>query len=103
MGLWQEDLPIPAGISSEGMGSSVPTVEIPDEVQGFGMGSPFPVGPPFANRVNLYAVVLVSTCKFYDTARIVRNGTVCCLKAGTTPMDYLPIGLQPRFLVQKCK
>ena len=103
LGLGQEDLPVPAAISSEGVGSSVPTVEIPYQVQGLGMWSPFPVGPAFPNGVDLYAVVFVATCKFSDTSGIVGNRTVCRLKAGTTPLDYLPIGLQPTFLVQKCK
>ena len=98
LSLGQEDLPIPSAISSKGVGSSVPTVEIPDQVQGFGMGSPFSVGPTFANGINLDAVIFVATCKFSDTARIVGNGTVCRLETGTTPLDYLPIGLQPRFL-----
>ena len=93
LGLWQENFPVPAAISSEGVGSSVPTVEIPNQVQGFGMGSPFPVGPAFANRVDLYAVVFVATCKFYETARIVGNGTVCRLEASMAPLDYLLIGL----------
>lgn len=103
LGLWQENFPVPAAISSEGVGSSVPTVKIPDQVQGFGMGSPFPVSPTLANGVDLYAVVFVATCKFNDTARIVRNGTVCRLETGITPADYFRIGLQPRFLFQKGK
>ena len=103
LGLGQEDLPVPAAVSSERVGSSVPTVEIPDQVQGFGLGSPFPVGPAFANRVAVNAVVFVATCKFCDTSGIVRNGAICRLKAGTTSLDYLRVGLQPSFLVQKCE
>ena len=67
------------------------------------MGSPFPVGPTFANGIDMNAVVFVATCKFNDTARIVGNGIVCRLEAGKAALDYLPIGLQPTFLVQKCK
>ncbi len=67
------------------------------------MGSPFPVGPAFANGVDLYAVILVATCKFCNASGIVRNGAICSLEAGIASLDYLRVRLQPKFLFEKGK
>ena len=85
------------------MGRSVPAVKIPDKIEGLGMGCPFPIGPTLTDEVYLNAVVLVAARKFDDTSGIVCNGLKRCLVTVMTPLDYLPIGLQPGFLIQKCE
>ena len=85
------------------MGKSVPAVKIPDKVQGLGMGCPFPIGPTLTDGVYLNAVILVAACKFDDTSSVVCDGLKRCLVTVMAPLDYLPVGLQPGFLVQKCE
>ena len=67
------------------------------------MGCPFPIGPTVTDGIYLNAVVLVAACKFDDTSGVVCNGLKRCLVAVMAPLDYLRIGLQPGFLIQKCE
>ena len=67
------------------------------------MGCPLPIGPTLTNGIYLNAVVLVAACKFDDTSCIVCNSLKRSLVAVMAPLDYLRIGLQPGFLVQKCE
>jgi hypothetical protein len=67
------------------------------------MGCPFLIGPTLTDEVYLNAVVLVTAGKFDDTSGIVCNGLKRSLVAVVAPLDYLPIGLQPGFLIQKCE
>ena len=67
------------------------------------MGCPFPISPTLTDGVYLNAVVLVAACKFEDTPGIICNGLKRCLVTVMAPLDYLPIGLQPGLLVQKCE
>jgi hypothetical protein len=85
------------------VGSTIPAVKIPDKVQGLGMGCPFPIGPTLTDGVYLNAVILVAACKFDDSSGVVSNSLKRCLEAVMAPLDYLRIGLQPGFLVQKCE
>jgi hypothetical protein len=85
------------------VGRSAPAVKIADKVQGLGMGSPLSVSPSFSNGVYLNAVVFVTARKFDDTSGVVSNPLKRCLVTVMAPLDYLRIGLQPGFLVQKCE
>jgi hypothetical protein len=43
----------------------------------------------------------VAACKFDDTSGVVCNGLKRCLVTVMAPQDYLRVGLQPGFLIQK--